>query len=91
MNIKSLFARVLLEEVEDMWLLAIPGETIVYHTGFELRETGCFSVDGFEGVGVFWIGVDSAVDAEFGFGEWGEFGEEVFGFGVGHCGDCGCG
>lgn len=86
MFIKRLLAGILLEEVEDMGLLGVPGETVVYHARFELRETGCLGVDGFESVGVFGVGVDGAVDAEFGVWEWWDGGEEVLSVWVGHCG-----
>lgn len=38
MLIRGLFARILLEVVEDVGLLAVAGETVVYHAGFELRR-----------------------------------------------------
>lgn len=88
MLIKRLLAGILLEEVEDVGLLGVPGETVVYHAGLELREAGCLGVDGFEGVGVFGVGVDGAVDAEFGVWEWWDGGEEFLSVWVGHCGLC---
>lgn len=70
MILKGLFAGILLEEVEYMGLLGVPGEAVVYHSWLELCETRCFGVDCFQGVGVFGVGVDCAVDAEFGFRKW---------------------
>lgn len=72
MILKGLFAGILFEKVEYMGLLAIPGETVVYHSWLELCQTRCFGVDCFQGVGVFGVGVDGAVDAEFSCGEWGD-------------------
>jgi hypothetical protein len=47
-----------LEEVKDGWIFTISSETIVYYPLFELRESGCLGIDGFESISMLRVCVD---------------------------------